>query len=454
MTRLTLVFACAVVVAACGNTKPRVKCTTDSDCVRGSVTGICVSGDNACAFADPSCASGYRYDTTAANGAGECVMFPAGTDLAIGDDMTSPSSPDMAQPVQCAQDSDCTNGGVAPCGGTCNMGQCVYAGPTTDCGSSCASGLETNKVCDGAGSCTSTMLNCGVYECDSSAKHCLKSCMNAGTDCNGTVCTNNQCVACPADMVYIPPGPFTMGWSNAPNDAQVTVTLTQGFCLDKNEVTIAQYRACVTAGVCSAPDPGGLNGSYCTSAHTGNDSQPANCITWPQAYAYCHWTGLSGGVRRLPWEAEWERAARYTDARVYPWGGAAPDCSYANYRGGAGGAHCNATMPYMNPVGAESPKGDSQEGLTDLAGNVSEWTNDCFITNYTAGGVCNGACTDPHSPGDPTSTTCGATVSAPNVPIHSYRGGSDSDSNIQAYLRAGSGDADGASSNRGFRCAK
>lgn len=90
------IIVVAAMLAGCPKSQPRVHCTMDSDCVRGSVTGICVPNENACAFADPSCPSGYRYDTTAANGAGDCVMFPSGTDLSMPPDMAVANVIDMA----------------------------------------------------------------------------------------------------------------------------------------------------------------------------------------------------------------------------------------------------------------------------------------------------------------------------------------------------------------------
>lgn len=405
MTQRIFLFAWILAVAGCPNTKPRVKCATDVDCVRNGKTGICVPNEDACAFADPSCGSGFRYDTTASSGAGDCVVFPNGTDMAMSDDMSQPVGPDMATPP-CTKDSDCKNGGMAPCGGVCNTstGQCTYAGISTDCGSTCSSGMETHKVCDGAGSCMQSTLNCGVYQCDPSAKHCLTSCVNAGTDCNATVCTNNQCVACPNDMIYVPAGVFTMGWTNSTvggtTDAPVTVTLTKPYCIDKYEVTVAQYKACVTASVCTAATTGAVTSGDCAWDDSGVDALAINCVSHDQAKAYCTWAGLSGGARRLPTEAEWERAARGVDARTYPWGATTPDCTYAQIRS-AGNPGCGGAQPYTTAPTAHSPKGDSPVGATNMAGNVAEWCDDCFVSNYTAGGVCSGSCTDPHAPTTP-----------------------------------------------------
>ena len=96
------------------------------------------------------------------------------------------------------------------------------------------------------------------------------------------------------------------------------VSLT-AFSIDKTEVTQAEYTSCVQAGKCTAPS--------CDWDCSQGDL-PAGCVNWGDAKAYCTWA--SG---HLPTEAEWELAARGTDARVYPWGNAAPTCDLVNMEG-------------------------------------------------------------------------------------------------------------------------
>jgi formylglycine-generating enzyme required for sulfatase activity len=104
------------------------------------------------------------------------------------------------------------------------------------------------------------------------------------------------------------------------------------------------------------------------------ETLPINCLDWYEAEAFCIWD-----AGRLPTEAEWNYAASGgTQQRVHAWGNEAPDCSYANFFGRAGGSDfcVQPAIGATNGVGSESPKGDGRFGQTDLAGNISEWVQD------------------------------------------------------------------------------
>jgi formylglycine-generating enzyme required for sulfatase activity len=166
-------------------------------------------------------------------------------------------------------------------------------------------------------------------------------------------------------MVFVPEGEFLMGSADDDPDAdkiekpQHTVYL-ESFWMDKTEVTNAQYRKCVEAGTCEEP------GCWNMERYSAPD-QPVVCVTWHEAQAYATWVG-----GRLPTEAEWEKAARGTDGRIYPWGNSPPDCSKANYR------FCTDRAL---PVGSH-PDAASPYGALDMAGNASEWVADWYQVDY------------------------------------------------------------------------
>ena len=163
-------------------------------------------------------------------------------------------------------------------------------------------------------------------------------------------------------MILIPAGEFTMG-SDTSGDAaskpahQVNV---DAFYIDKYEVTNEMYDVCAYAVECRKPlQPGSVTRTtYFTNPVFAN--YPVIYIDWKMANAYCAWRGA-----RLPTEAEWEKAARDTDERIYPWGTEELDCSYTNYGGCVGDT---------TPVD-QHEKGLSPYGIFGMAGNVWEWTS-------------------------------------------------------------------------------
>ena len=166
------------------------------------------------------------------------------------------------------------------------------------------------------------------------------------------------------EMVEIPAGDFLMGSENGEDDEkpQHTVYL-DAYWIDQTEVTNAMYTQCVADGVCEPPH---TRVSYTRSSYYGDsfyDSYPVVNVDWNQANIYCGWAG-----RRLPSEAEWEKAARSTDGRTYPWGEQSPTCSLANF----GGCEGDTTA-----VGSY-PQGASVYGAVDMAGNVWEWVADWY----------------------------------------------------------------------------
>jgi formylglycine-generating enzyme required for sulfatase activity len=179
-------------------------------------------------------------------------------------------------------------------------------------------------------------------------------------------------------MIAIPAGSFQMGCDashdtcNSEELPLHTVTLS-AYSIDKYEVTNARYKACVDAGGCTPPHE---TSSAIREAYYGNaayNEYPVIKVDWSQAAAYCAWAG-----KRLPAEAEWEKAARgASDTRVYPWGDSAPNCTMLNFAGGVTGACVGDT----SQVGAY-PNAASSYGAVDMAGNVWEWVRDWWQADY------------------------------------------------------------------------
>jgi len=185
------------------------------------------------------------------------------------------------------------------------------------------------------------------------------------------------------DMALVPAGPFLRGSKAGVGTdeerPQKTITV-KGFWIDKLEVTVADWEKCMKSGPCGndkfyrkykvkkkRPEP-------CNYGQPERGRHPINCVSWHGARAYCKWAD-----KRLPTEAEWEKAARGTDGRLFPWGNAKANCTRAcmvekSMFGCGSRTSC--------PVGERGFLGESPYGAFDMAGNVYEWVADNYTRTY------------------------------------------------------------------------
>ena len=167
------------------------------------------------------------------------------------------------------------------------------------------------------------------------------------------------------ELVEVPAGSFMMGCDPDADPAceldeqpfhEVTLA---AFSIQRVEVSQAAWQACVDADACDPP--------LLSSGAQRHPQLPVTGVTRTQAHAFCAWAGL-----RLPTEAEWEKAARGSDGRLYPWGDASPDCSLAH------GRACGETLAPVDSLEA----GASPYGVLHTSGNAWEWVSDGYDADY------------------------------------------------------------------------
>ncbi len=175
----------------------------------------------------------------------------------------------------------------------------------------------------------------------------------------------------PVEMVIIPAGPFIRG--SAPGEGRLDEQprrkiYLNAFAIDKYEVSNAHYMKFLDETLHKPP----LNvfAERPFNKEEGIADLPVVQVTWHDAVDYCFWAG-----KRLPTEAEWEKAARGTDGRLYPWGEGSPTAQRANFEKDWDGKKTFVEVTAL-------PEGQSSFGIFNLAGNVREWVQDWYDSEY------------------------------------------------------------------------
>jgi len=173
-----------------------------------------------------------------------------------------------------------------------------------------------------------------------------------------------------AEVEKIPAGWFWLGsgkWDHdfGSDEIQEHEIYVDMFLIYKTEVTNRMYAKCVAAGACERPCSEEINPRFNDPAYANH---PVVYVTWHDAMDYCNWIG-----GRLPTEAEWEKAARGTDRRRFPWGDGTPTAENVNAAGMIGDTKMVGSYP----------SGASPYGVLDMGGNVREWVDDWYDETET-----------------------------------------------------------------------
>ena len=285
-----------------------------------------------------------------------------------------------------AEGSECDDGDPCTGAGRCSRAGACAGAPTLEEGASCSNG----RACDGeercqAGACVpgapvqcpASGVSCVTVACDEARGGCVERPVSDGTLCGsgeGGAEVRGECQAggcVPPGMRFVAAGAFTMGCGDTfcAADAQPAHAVwLDAYAIDAHEITGADYQRCLE----DADGQGWACPRYGTGASLlGSTPEGAAVrLTWESAAKVCAYLG-----KRLCTEAEWEKAARGSDLRTYPWGDAPePNCDRAVMREAGVGA-CGLGHP---AAPGTRPLGASPYGVLDLAGNALEWVADFY----------------------------------------------------------------------------
>ena len=297
--------------------------------------------------------------------------------------------------ARCTSPEQCPQSGAVACGDnvvhtafeTCDDGNtvtelCAYDDTTDDepypgcfvCDATCSlEQIEDVPRC-GDGMVQNAGGDNGKEACDGNMPcNDLHATFTSGTAICGDDCQTidfSSCVGLPVDMVLVPQGFFWMGCNSevddecGGNEYPYHEVYLDSFLIDRTEVTAGAYKVCVDAGDCTY---GGSTSSSYRTYNNDRDNHPINYVNHTEAKTYCEAQG-----KKLPTEAEWEKAARGTDGRKYTWGNEVPTCDLAWFSGCPGD-----TQPVESLSAGASPY-----GAMDMAGNFFEWTADWYDGGY------------------------------------------------------------------------
>jgi sulfatase modifying factor 1 len=283
-------------------------------------------------------------------------------------------------------------GGAAVSGGAgCDSAEepCVPRCDGLACGDDGCGGVC--GTCEGAATCQAGACVC-VPDC--SGKFCADDgCGQACFDCpGGFACgETDRCDSVDDSEAYVPDGSFAMGCNAAvdskcgTDESPARLLTLPAYAVDRREVTVAAFRACVDAGTCDEIKADQCAWGESTWLSAGSDQRPVTCVDHARAVAYCAWRGAA-----LCTEAQWEKAARGgcetsglagsgvgsspedcgPDSRIFPWGTGEPKCDDAIMK-------LCATEQSAHEVGSRE-RDTSVYGALDMAGNVREWTADWY----------------------------------------------------------------------------
>jgi len=261
-----------------------------------------------------------------------------------------------------------------------------YTDPEGDLATACSVSSLANLsettacACDGAGVCTVGVTGTASFTGSASFDYTVTVGGELSNMANASFTINS---ASSPLVISVPFGAIERGctatqidglgqiYTCGSDEAPLHIVSLSAFVIDKHEVTAGQYEACVSTGPCTYTGTLDPAATYAQDDSSLN-SHPINFVNHAEASVYCATQG-----KRLPTEAEWEKAARGTDGRIFPWGNAAPTCGLAHSLG------CGVTGPTAT---GSSVSGASPYGALNMAGNVSEWVSDHYDADYYSAG--------------------------------------------------------------------